>query len=70
MIKLKEYENTQEIKDDIKDDKEKFIHIALNIYDFELEEILSFMEHYQNLKSISDNLIKLRKFIKIYENGN
>ena len=65
MIRLKEYNNSQAIEDD----KENFIHIALNIYDFELEEVLSFMEHYQNLKSISDNLIKLREFIKIYENG-
>ena len=59
MIDKKEMENKQEIEED----KTKFIYFALKNC-FKFEDVLSFMEHYENLKPFDVNLVNLQEFLK------
>lgn len=59
MIIKKQYNN----KTAIQKDKENFIKIALN-KGFLLEDVLNFMEHYENLKSFKENLKNIKGVLK------
>jgi len=59
MITKKDYENSISIEND----KQEFINLALS-NGFYLDDILSFMEHYENLKPMGVNLVNLQKFLE------
>lgn len=59
MINKEDYENSEKIEQD----KEKFKEVALK-NGFVLEDVLRFMEHYENLNPIKTNLVNLQEFLK------
>lgn len=59
MITKKDYNNKQAIADD----KENFIDFAVNS-GFYFEDVLDFMNYYQNLNSFEDNLKDLKERLK------